>query len=146
MITQPTCIPKASISSLDVQPQSGSLPAPGSTNNNFDNQYVEGHFNNFQAQAIISKKFTVFTPFLSVGYNTSKTNVAAIGNYPITTTAVAGQEFYQSFTNPISIKETSISSMRADIGFQLELGFFRFYTSYSAAQYQSVNAGIGFGM
>jgi hypothetical protein len=132
---------------LNVKPDADALPAPGNTTNNFENQYIEGHFNSFMLQAIVSKKYKVITPFLSVGYNTSKTDVAAIGNYPISTnTAVENIKFYQTFTNPIHINKKSIDGMRADIGFQLELGYFRFYTSYSAAQYQSVNAGIGFGL
>jgi hypothetical protein len=131
---------------LSVEPDAGALPAPGNTNNNFENQYLEGHFNSFMLQAIISKKYNVITPFFSVGYNTSTTDMAAVGNYPINTNTTIGQEFYQTFTNPIHINKKSIDGMRADIGFQLELGYFRFYTSYSAAQYQSVNAGIGLGL
>jgi hypothetical protein len=53
---------------------------------------------------------------------------------------------YTTFTNPVSISENVVSGVRADIGFQLNLGFFRFYTSYTQAQYKSVNAGLGFGM
>ncbi|MBK0378280.1 DUF6588 family protein [Mucilaginibacter segetis] len=131
---------------LDVKPDNSALPAPGNTNNDFSNQHIDGHFNNFTAQAIVSKTLGVFTPFLAVGYNNSKTNVGAIGNYPITTSTAAGQDFYETFTNPISINEKSINGVRADLGFQLNIGFFRFYTSYSAAQYQSFNAGIGFGI
>jgi hypothetical protein len=130
---------------LNVKPEDNAQPAPGNTSNDFSNQHIEGHFNSFQIQGIISKKLSAFTPFLSVGYNTSKTNVAIIGNYPITTTTVIGQDFYTTFTNPVAIKKSHINGIRADVGFQLELSFFRIFGSYSVAQYQSVNAGIGFG-
>ena len=130
---------------LNVTPEDNALPAPGNTNNDFSKQHIEGHFNSFQIQGIISKTISTFTPFFSVGYNTSKTNMAIIGNYPITTTTVIGQDFYTTFTNPVSIKKSYINGVRADIGFQLELSFFRIFGSYSVAQYQSVNAGIGFG-
>jgi hypothetical protein len=128
---------------LDVQAD-GALPF-GAQNSDFSNQHVEGHFNNWNVQAIVSKKIAVFTPFLSVGYNTAKTNVQMIGNYPITTSATGGQEFYQTYTNPITIKEKSLSALRADLGFQLDLSFFKFYASGSLAEYKSVTAGIGFG-
>jgi hypothetical protein len=128
---------------LDVKPAAGAIPTPGNQSSNFDNQHIEGHFNGWNFQAIISKKVSFFTPFLSVGYNTANTNVKVLGNYPITTDAIAGQRFYENFSNPITIREKSINGIRADVGFQLELGAFRFYSSYSAAAYQSVNAGIG---
>ena len=131
---------------LDVQPEAGSVPAPGSQSADFSNQHIDGHFNAFQIQAIISKKITAFTPFFALGYNTSKTKASTIGNYPINTGEIAGQNYYETFTNPINIKQTSINGLSADLGFQLELSYFRFYASYSAAEYQSVNAGIGFGI
>ena len=97
-------------------------------------------------QAIISKKLIFFTPFLAVGYSTANANVATIGNYPVTTGAtLLGQPTYTTFPNPISIKETTVKGARADLGFQLELAFFRFYASYSAAKYQSFSGGFGFG-
>jgi hypothetical protein len=130
---------------LDVQPDGNAQPLPGNTNNDFSNQHAQGRFNNFQIQAIISKKISKVTPFLSVGYNTSKTSVSITGNYPITTETVLGQNFYESFTNPVSINKMYVNGIRADLGLQLELSFFRIFGSYSAAQYQSVNAGIGFG-
>ncbi|TSD67517.1 hypothetical protein FFF34_009040 [Inquilinus sp. KBS0705] len=130
---------------LDVKPEGNAQPESSSTKTDFSNQRIDGHFNNFQLQAIISKKLTVFTPFLAVGYNTSKTNVAALGNYPVTTDAILGQKYYTTYTDPVSIKKTSINGLRADLGFQLELGFFRIYAAAAVAEYTSVNAGIGFG-
>jgi hypothetical protein len=131
---------------LDVKPDAGAVPAPGNTNSSFNDQHIEGHFNSFQVQAIISKDFSSFTPFFALGYNTTKTNVNVLGNYPITNSSLAGQDFYETFTNPISINKKSINGIRADIGFQLKVSFFRVFGSYSIAQYQSVNAGIGFGI
>ena len=132
---------------LDVQPDEGAQPENAQQSTDFSNQHFEGHFNSFLAQAIISKKLVFFTPFLAVGYSTANANVATVGNYPITTGAtLLGQPTYTTFPNPINIKENTISSVRADLGFQLDLAFFRLYASYSAAKYQSVSAGIGFGL
>jgi len=131
---------------LDVQPDQGAQPANAQQSTDFSNQHFEGHFNSFIAQAIISKKLIFFTPFLAVGYSTANANVATIGNYPVTTGAtLLGQPTYTTFPNPINIKETTVNGVRADIGFQLELAFFRFYASYSAAKYQSFSGGFGFG-
>lgn len=131
---------------LNVQPDEGAQPANSQQSTDFNNQHIEGHFNSFMAQAIISKQLLFFTPFLAVGYNTVSTHAMTVGNYPVTTGEnLIGQPTYTTFPNPISINERSISGMRADVGFQLNLAVFRFYASYSAAQYQSINAGIGFG-
>ena len=131
---------------LNVQPDNGAQPENGQQSTDFSNQHFEGHFNSFIAQAIISKKLLFFTPFLAVGYNTASANVATIGNYPVTTGEILiGQPTYTTFPNPINIKETTISSMRADLGFQLNLAIFRVYASYSASKYQSFSGGIGFG-
>jgi hypothetical protein len=131
---------------LDVQPDEGAQPENAQQSTDFSNQHFEGHFNSFLAQAIISKKLVFFTPFLAIGYSTANANVAAVGNYPITTGAtLLAQPTYTSFRNPINIKENTVSGMRADLGFQLDLAVFRLYASYSLAKYQSVSAGIGFG-
>src|ERR1700759_4701869 len=92
------------------------------------------------AKAIISKKLLFFTPFLAVGFNTASTNFNIVGNYPVTTitNALGTQDYYTIFTNPVTIHETSISGMRADIGFQLNLGI-RIFASATLAQYKSVN-------
>lgn len=134
---------------VNVQPDQGAQPKDGQQNTDFSNQRVNGTFNGFNAEVIVSKKILFFTPFASVGYLTSNTNVGLLGNFPITTginNIVQQQPTYTTFTDPISIKERSVSSTKATLGFQLNLAFFRFYAAYTASQYQSVNAGIGFGL
>jgi hypothetical protein len=131
---------------LTVNPDDGAQPKDSQQSTDFSNQHIDGSFNSFMAQVIISKKLPAFTPFLAVGYNTTHANVTAVGNYPVTTGGTLLGTTYTTFTNPISISESVVSGARADIGFQLNLGVFRFYTSYSLAQYSSVNAGIGLGI
>ncbi len=134
---------------VSVQPDQGAQPKDNQQNTDFSNQRVNGTFNGFNADVIVSKQILFFTPFASVGYLTANTNVGLLGNFPITTginNVVQQQPTYTTFTNPISIKENSVGNVKATLGFQLNLVFFRFYASYTASQYQSVNAGIGFGL
>ncbi|WP_428330262.1 DUF6588 family protein [Mucilaginibacter sp.] len=131
---------------LTVNPDAGTQPANSQQSTDFSNQHIAGHFNSFIGQVIISKKLLSFTPFLAVGYNTTHANVTTVGNYPVTSGGTFITPTYTTFTNPVTISENVISGARADIGFQLEFGFFRFYASYSQAQYKSVNGGIGFGI
>lgn len=102
------------------------------------NQHIKTTLNGLSAEAIVSKKIAVFTPFFSLGYNKSDSEVSAIGNYTF--------DDGVTYTNPFSFKQTDVSGLRASLGFQLNLAFFRLYGSYTQAKYGYVNAGIGFGI
>ncbi|HWZ14172.1 MAG TPA: DUF6588 family protein [Mucilaginibacter sp.] len=130
---------------LSVQPDAGAQPAPGTQAADFSTQRLDAHFSGVNVSAIISKKLSVFTPFLSVGYQTSNSTFGVLGNFPVQSTAPGQTGYYVTVSNPVIINETSIDGLRADLGFQLNLGFFRIYAAYSVGQYQSVNGGIGFG-
>lgn len=103
------------------------------------NQRVEGKFSGYSIDAIISKKLAIFTPFLGVGYNNSKTDLGILGTYNI-----EGQT--DPLIDPVKINQTDISGLRANVGFGLHLAFFRLYGAYSIGEYQAVTAGIGFGI
>lgn len=104
-------------------------------------QSVEVKFKGFNAEAIISKKILFFTPFASVGYNSSNSALNAYGTYDFQT--AAGNA---TFTNPVAIKHDDISSMKASLGFQLNLAFLRVYASYTQSKYSYLNAGLGVGI
>ena len=130
---------------LDVQPDNTSA---GSVD--YSNQRLEGNFNGFNASVILSKKLLFFTPFVSVGYQKSSTNVALKGNYPFVTGAtITGDPIYTAYKDPISISGSNagLSGTRADIGFQLSVPVLRIYASYgvSSTGYNSANLGIGLG-
>lgn len=124
---------------LEVDPPSGEPRDP--------NQRIEAKFSGVNVEAILSKKLMFFTPFLSVGYNTAQTDARMKGDYVFMTGAtMTGQPTYTTYTDPISIKNSDIGGMRANAGFQLNLAVLRLYASYSVAQYNSFNAGIGIGI
>ena len=132
---------------LDVQPESGSIKKDPQQSDDFTNQKIEAKLSGLNVEAILSKKLLFFTPFISVGYNGSKTIADLKGNYPLVTGAtVLGTKTYTSFNNPVSIDQKDISGVRSNLGFQLNLAFFRMYASYSIAEYNAFNAGIGFGI
>jgi len=132
---------------LNVPAPSNALPSSATQPNNFSNQRVEAKFSGINTEFIISKRILLFTPFISLGYNTAKTDAGMKGNYPIIDGITPlGQRTYSVFTDPINIKQTDISGFRTNIGFQLNLAFFRIYGSYSMAEYNSFNGGLGFGL
>ena len=113
------------------------------------NQRIEGKFSGVTADLIVSKKLSVFTPFASVSYNTSKTDMGLLGDYKIEnpTFVVGGStEKYLTLTDPLKYNQNDISGFRGNIGFELRLAFFRLYGAYSIAEYQAVTGGIGFGI
>ncbi|MFD2162902.1 DUF6588 family protein [Paradesertivirga mongoliensis] len=112
-----------------------------------DNQRIEAKISGVNVQTILSKKLLVFTPFIALGYNTSKTTGGLLGTYrvinPTLSTGVA--PVYTTAKDPVSLDKKNFSSFRSDIGFQLNLAVIRFYASYSASEYNSFNAGLGLG-
>jgi hypothetical protein len=132
---------------LDVQAPSGSVPSSSNSTNDFSNQKIDAKFSGVNVEAILSKRLLVFTPFISVGYHTAKTDVGMKGNYPIVSGANnLGQPVYSVFTDPVRINQTDIKGIRTNLGFQLNLAFLRIYGSYSMAEYNSFNGGIGLGI
>lgn len=135
--------------SLSVKPDASNAGTTGSQD--YSTQTLQGNFSGWNAQVILSKKLLFFTPFVSVGYLTSTTDVGLKGNFPFVTGAdITGKPKYTTYADPISINgsgssPSSTSGARADAGFQMSLFFLKIYASYSFAEYQSVNAGIGLG-
>jgi hypothetical protein len=124
---------------LDYTPPTGS-PAVQ------DNQRIEASISGVNAQAILSKKLLAFTPFLSLGYNTSKTSGGLKGDYNVITGSNGTNPTYTTKTDPVSLDKKNFNAFRSDLGFQLNLAFLRFYASYSVSEYNSFNAGLGFGI
>ncbi len=119
------------------------------------NQRVAVKLSGYTVDAILSKKLSVFTPFISVGYNTAKTEFGVLGkytfrtgynNFPNTNTPNLASPKYDEVDDPVNINQTDIAGMRGNIGFSLHLAFFRLYGSYSIGEYQAVSGGIGFGI
>jgi hypothetical protein len=106
------------------------------------NQRVEGKFSGVSIDAILSKKLAVFTPFIGVGYNSSKTDLGILGDYVVRNQIGPPT----TITDPVKIKQTDVSGVRANVGFGLHMAFFRLYGAYSVGEYQAVTAGIGFGI
>lgn len=113
------------------------------------NQRVEAKFSGFTVDAILSKKLALFTPFVSVGYNTAKSELGLLGKYSVQTGYQLNNTLipeYETFTDPVKINNKDIAGVRANVGFSLHLAIFRLYAAYSIGEYQAVTGGIGFGI
>jgi len=132
--------------SLNLQPASFAEPSSPDQVKDFSTQELYGHFDNYLFQAIFSKQLSFFTPYISLGYNISKTEVGLKGNYPIINGITDGELSYTTFTDPVSLNLTHVKDLRADIGFQLKFPILTLYGSYGYTEsYSMVNAGVGLG-
>lgn len=110
------------------------------------NQQVSVEVTGYSAEAIISKKLAFFIPFASIGYNTSTSDLKALGSYKFDSPTIENPNNQKTYIDPINYTKKDIDGLKATVGFQLNLGFFRIYSSYTQAQYSFANAGIGFGI
>jgi hypothetical protein len=99
-----------------------------------------------QFGAIISKKLSVFTPYLGITFNSSTSEIAMKGLYPIQSVRQNGlipEKYNDNITNPISFSNT-VNSTRATLGFRIKLLPFAFGAEYnhafSADQFNTFNA------
>lgn len=104
----------------------------------YNDQILKTEFGGFSAEAIISKKLSIFTPFASLGYNTAQHKINALGTYDFNDGGPAKKD-------PIKIDENSLNAAKATAGFQLRLAVVKLFASYTFSEYNYVNAGISFG-
>lgn len=118
-------------------------PDPSNTS---DNQRIEAKISGLNTQLILSKKLLAFTPFVALGYNTSKTTGGLKGDFSVIDPNSVVIPVYKTVPDPVTLDKKNFNSFRSDFGFQLNLAFFRLYASYSVSEYNSFNAGFGFGI
>lgn len=106
----------------------------------YNNQRIESDFNGYHFEAMISKKLSVFTPFASLGFQSSSSNINALGTYEFDNGATQ-----PTYNDPIKLNQEDFNGVRASVGFQFKLAFFKLYGSYTAFGYNTFNAGISFG-
>ncbi len=130
-----------------INPDNNAQPKDNAQSTDFTNQRIDGKFTGFGADVLVSKKLLFFTPFGSFGYNTSKTDVALLGNYPVNTGYnLLLQPTYTTFTDPVRLSGNATKGFRSTLGFQMAFGFFRFYSAYNFGDYQAFTGGIGIGI
>ena len=99
-----------------------------------------------QFGAIISKKLSVFTPYLGVTFNSATSQIAMKGIYPIQSirkNGVLPEKYNDNITDPVSVSST-VNATRATLGFRIKLIAFAFGAEYnhafSADQFSTFNA------
>jgi hypothetical protein len=116
-----------------------------------DSQIIEGTSQKFEVkqnswlfQLQASTKLKVINFYGGLGYVTGTSDFDVVGTY----TVRAGTPLFESqstFEDPFSVRN-KVSGIKANIGTQLQLGFFRIFAEYNLAEYNTAVVGIGFGI
>jgi hypothetical protein len=85
---------------------------------------------------ILSKKLLMFTPYLGVGYNSTRTTFNVEGNYDI-----AGFEFDVNELTEIDFE--SNNNLRTNIGFRFNIALVALQANYTFSEYPTATVGIG---
>ena len=85
---------------------------------------------------IVSKKLLMFTPYLGVGYNSTKTTFNINGDYNI-----AGLPIDVSELKNIDFERNN--NFRANIGFRFNIAVIALQANYTFSEYPTATAGIG---
>jgi len=85
---------------------------------------------------ILSKKLLMFTPYLGVGYNSTRTTFNVNGDYDI-----AGFEIKLNDLTEIDFE--SNNNLRANIGFRFNIAVMALQANYTFAEYPTATVGIG---
>lgn len=109
-----------------------------------ENQQFDVKQNSFVFQLQASTKLPVINFYGGLGYVTGTSTFDVLGTYRVRG-GIPLFETTSEFTDPFSIK-TKVSGVRANVGAKLQLGFFGLHADYNIAEYNSVSAGIHFGI
>ena len=133
----------ASTKDITLEPDANAIQTDLSAS--YDNQELEIASDAFTLNLLLSRKFSAFTLFGGVGFETSSFDIRLKGTYPITTLDQTGQRIIENLNNPIDISLDGANTLRATAGFRLNFLFMNLYSSYTLADYSAITLGLGFG-
>ena len=85
---------------------------------------------------LVSKKLLMFTPYLGVGYNSTKTTFNVDGEYDI-----AGYEIKAKDLTKIECKNNN--NLRANVGFRFQIAVLALQANYTFSEYPVATVGLG---
>ncbi len=105
-----------------------------------ENQRIETTFNTWTFAAVASTKLPIINFYGGLGYITGNSETDVLGTYQ------AGfGPFQETVTDPFSLRR-KVSGVTANVGTKLKLGFFRLNVDYNIAEFNTLTAGINFGL
>lgn len=105
-----------------------------------DNQRIENSTDSWAFQAIASTKLPVFNVYGGLGYITGKSTNDLKGTYRVQSGVLATE----TIEDPFSVS-SDVSGIRGTLGARLKIGFFRFNSDVTFAQFTTVSVGMSVG-
>jgi len=105
-----------------------------------DDQEIKLTSNSWLISSIISTKLPKFNFYGGFGYYAGNTTADVLGTYRVTN----GPLTSQTLEDPISV-DNKTSGLKATIGANVQLGFFRANLDYTLQNYQNLSIGLNFG-
>jgi hypothetical protein len=134
--------------SLDLKAEA--LPAySGNTNTNYTDQSYSFNTKASTFGLIVSKKIALITAYGAVNYQTSKSEVALNGNFPLTVIEDQignpnfGNNAITNIKDPVNITVNGANGMTGTLGLRLKLLIVTFQGAYTFGKYPMATAGIG---
>lgn len=134
----------------DVNPESGSDIYNPYDPSEWNGQEVSIESSGYTANLLVGKSLPVLSVFAGVGFQSSTTDIAASGSYPVTvpnenynSSSQPETKAIEAITDPISISIDGTNSVHALAGFRIRLGFIAISGSYTLSDYPVANVGVG---
>lgn len=105
------------------------------------NGFLQSEFKAWSYSAIVSTKLPVINFYGGISYISAESEFGLKGDFSIN----EGPESGESIRDPFTTTST-ISGMRGTLGAKLTLAFFRINLDYSIQEYNTLSAGISFGI
>ncbi len=103
------------------------------------NQRLDASFKSWNISAVVSTKLPVINFYGGLGYITGNSDIDLLGTYE-----ARGPFFTTTVVDPFTVG-TDASSVVANVGAKLKLGFFRLNADYNIAEFSTFTFGVNFG-
>ena len=112
----------------------------------FKNQRIDLGVEALTVNLIFSQSLPVITFYQGIGYSSTNTNVALIGNFPFVSLDNSGNPVVTDndiVTDPFSIAIQNNKNLRLNAGFRIKLGLLTIQADYTKANYSVLTTGFG---
>jgi hypothetical protein len=112
----------------------------------YKGQRLEMGVEAFTVNLIVSQTLPVITFYQGIGYSSSNTNIALIGNFPFLSLDNSGNKVVTDndiISDPFNAEIQNTKDLRLNAGVRIKLGVFTIHADYTKANYSVATAGVG---
>lgn len=104
-------------------------------------QRITTYMDAWAVDALVSTKLKIINFYGGIGYVRASSSFGMLGEYIINDGVNQSQSIIDPFTT-----SSSVEGLRGTLGFKLSLAFFRIFADYSIQEFNTLSAGIAFGI